>query len=846
MPPTKNNSIPQSIYSLLAKLRRKVRGYVVIEAAALLIVWLVVTFWCALVVDYLPVTFGLDELSQVARTVVLTTILVSAIWILWHFLLRRIFVSLPDSSMALLLERTFPEFNECLITTVESVTAKKPDSGQIEMANPEGDDPTGDVIYDAAMRERTVTRAQSIARHVDPSRAINYGPLKKRIAIACGLAMTVLVLALQKPAVFLLATERIYALGEEKWPHRNQLEMIGIKVQRENTIEGIVATGEVTKPDEQNRFLVGRGSSLTLMIRARVSQTAGKRTAEGSIGDTTRSDSTLPDSCTLHYRDADGNQGRQTLKRVGVSRDGYQLYSLDEAPLAGLLNDIEFTIRGGDHRIGPFKIAVTDWPAVISTGLECSFPSYMVDEKSMRWTPRTIAWTGRAQLPRGTSVIVRCKTNKPLSRVYVVSAGQSSSNVKIASPDTGNEALSETTVQEIRATENEFEFALSPVSSTTRVKFYLCDADGIVSEEPHTIAIEPIDDQPPNVRTMLTGIGTAVTPDVAIPVSGTITDDYGIARQWMEIETPSTGMLTEAIDTNGGQVAQSIDFRQRRQQSGYDLPTDVDSRLRITVVAVDAFDLPDADGNRSKPNQGAGDEYVLDVVSSGDLLRILERVEVGQRRRLEQIYNEMMDARNYLGRARSQLETSNETAEPGDRRDTNPDETIEDETVRDDELRWLFARRAIMQIDKSTQEITGVADAFDNIRLQLINNRVDSEDRKIRLQEQIVGPLELIALRSMRQLRESVVRLEESLKQMQAMPGEIDLSGACDVRVVTAIESATEVLAEIESVLGILVKYETQNELLDIVRQLIKQQEDLAERTARERRRAAFDGLLDE
>jgi hypothetical protein len=52
-------------------------------------------------------------------------------------------------------------------------------------------------------------------------------------------------------------------------------------------------------------------------------------------------------------------------------------------------------------------------------------------------------------------------------------------------------------------------------------------------------------------------------------------------------------------------------------------------------------------------------------------------------------------------------------------------------------------------------------------------------------------------------------------------------------------------LNQLDLVLAALVKYETQNELPEIVRRMIKTQQDVMERTRKERQRKAFEGLLD-
>jgi hypothetical protein len=156
----------------------------------------------------------------------------------------------------------------------------------------------------------------------------------------------------------------------------------------------------------------------------------------------------------------------------------------------------------------------------------------------------------------------------------------------------------------------------------------------------------------------------------------------------------------------------------------------------------------------------------------------------------------------------------------------------------------LFAQRALLQVDKATQETLGVADNFDHIRLQLINNRVDSEDRQHRIGGKIVQPLRLIASASLQQLHDEIESLESLLKDLPAAAPETKVKAA-DNHSHRAIEQTDLVLAQLEQVLSVLVKYETQNELLDIVRQLIENQQLILERTKKERQRKAFEGLMD-
>lgn len=790
--PARLKSLSPPIHRLLSKLRTRIRWIVLFEGLALALVWMVSTFWVALALDYLPVRFGFSELSRPARIVLLLMAALIIGYVLYRLVFRRVFVSMKDRSMAMLIERRYPQFNDSLLTTVNRATTK-----------------VSDVPVDESMLERTRVDAESLVGEVKLETVASAKPLNRSLVVAGLCLLSVVGFALVQPGAMKLACQRLYLLEQSPWPRQCKLEMVGIKVKRENPVEGIVELGQTIVPVD-GKFKIAKGATLTLMIRAESESGAKKRE--------------LPGTCSLIYS-TEGERGTQPFKKIGAPRDGFQLYSLDGQPFRGILSKISFSVLGGDHRLGPFEVEVVDEPDVFATKLDCRFPEYIVDEESLRWTDRTIDWTGQAKLPIGTAITLRASANKPLKKVYVFDRAAGSMTA-------------------LPADEQDFAFEIPAIQDAVNLQFYLCDQDGLVVETPHSVNIEPIEDQPPVVDVRIKGIGTAVTPDVRIPFSGTVKDDYGLKESWVEIEVAETETLTVPVSVDSeGVVESEIDFRKRKQQDGkqFDLPVGEDNVVSLVVKSSDKYDLSESE------NLGIGDKYVLDIVDGNQLIRILERLEVDQRRRLEQIYEEVGDTRNYLLRAKSlEAKQNSGVVEPGDRLDVvEPGEEDDSNGIRRQEMQLLFAQRALIQIDKSTQEILGSAEAFDNIRLQLINNRIDSEDRKTRFSEQIIAPLRLIGRESMRQLRERAVELELSLRNLQLAPNDDQLNGATDELAHVAIEGTDQVLKELNAVLDVLIKYETQNELLEIVRQMIKAQKELQARTKKERQRKAFEGLLD-
>ena len=206
-------------------------------------------------------------------------------------------------------------------------------------------------------------------------------------------------------------------------------------------------------------------------------------------------------------------------------------------------------------------------------------------------------------------------------------------------------------------------------------------------------------------------------------------------------------------------------------------------------------------------------------------------------------------------RATTQADNS---AEPGDEPgDSEPGDDQADASGAPErhELRRLFAQRAQLQNDKSLQEVLGCVSAFEHLRLQLINNRVNADARKDRFENGVIAPLNQTATGTMTDLAQQLKQLETQLREVESLatnknepadPTAIEsLRVAADKTAVDSIEMTDQVLVELNEVLNLLIKHETQNELLDIVRQMIEKQEELKERTKKERQKKAFEGLLD-
>ena len=86
-----NPELPPEIRRILSAVRWRIRGYVWLQGLSVAALWLGLTFWFALAVDYLPVLAGAGEMPQVGRAVLLVSVALLLAWILYRWVLRRTF-----------------------------------------------------------------------------------------------------------------------------------------------------------------------------------------------------------------------------------------------------------------------------------------------------------------------------------------------------------------------------------------------------------------------------------------------------------------------------------------------------------------------------------------------------------------------------------------------------------------------------------------------------------------------------------------------------------------------------------------------------------------------------------
>lgn len=791
------------IRRVLGALRWRIRAYVWLEGLALAVVWLGLMFWAALAVDYLPILVGASELSRAFRAIVLLIVAVVLGYILYQWVFRRAFVRMADHSMAVLLERRYREFQDALVTSVEM--KERPDHA---------------TDFSPEMLTHADEQALAAIRGVSVGSVFNTGPLLWKLAGASLLALTILAFGFLQSDALARAAKRLYLLENEPWPRRVQVEVVGIEVLRASLGEGKAPPPQLVEFDE-GRIRVARGSSVRLNVRA----FAGA--------------DDLPETCTILYRTEDGERGRVSMKKIGqmrqvsreettISRAGdeavySQKYVYDGKPFKGVLSTIEFDVIGRDHRASDYRVDVVDSPTIVGAKLNCEFPSYLVNKELDLWLPREIDYRSGVQLPLGTKLTISAEANKELKKVHIYNP-EKDETTTIDFPDGKG---------------REFAFEVPSLDGNLTLDVTLHDADNVISERPHRLHISAIPDEPPTVAVRLKGIGMAVTPDVVVPIEGTIQDDYAVARAWVAATVNEANSREFPVSiASAGAVKTEVDFREVRNQDEQ-FALQPGDKLTLTVQAADKLDL--AGG----PNIGSGDKYQLDVVTPDALLALLDQREYGLRMRFLQIIDEVTQMRDDLVRVKAEG-LADSSAEPGDADSESDAESLnaaepgdtrltpEQRAQRLRSLRLLRTQRAQTQSEKSAQEISGVALSFLDIRQELVNNRVDTQDRKDRLKDLVADPLLLIVNNLFPELDSRLKTLEASLDDREAG----------NVAAEAAIAQANDVLLELEAVLEKMIDIQDFNEIIAEVRALLEAQEKLLEQTKSEQKKSVLQDLF--
>ncbi len=434
----RSQELPSTIRDLLVDVRRKIRFRVLVDGLLVAAILVLTIYWLGAALDYLPVKIGSNETPTWVRIALLSLMGILAGWALLWRLARRYLVRLTDRSMAVLLERHFPELNNELVTVVELA-----------------DKSTDDISNPAAYRVMLARVQQSAAQRVaalNTAPLLNWRPVWLFGSIAAVLMLWTIGVAIASPTWLSQWNARLFALSDQRWPRLAHLEIEGVQIQLP-PFTGQLAADRVVIPFTDKLAHVPRGASVTLNAKA---------DAEANL---------VPELCTLFYQLNDGSRGRANMRRLGAANAGWQSFMLDGPPLVDLVDNVSFDIIGGDARLDDYVLEVID-PAVIkSMQLQVTYPPYLLASRTSLPPTELLEFRSGLRIPEGTQVVLKGAASGSLKTVQYVLRQSSASGTNRTSTTKAIESTSasgpndDVTIRTVQPKGSEFELPLGVLTN---------------------------------------------------------------------------------------------------------------------------------------------------------------------------------------------------------------------------------------------------------------------------------------------------------------------------------------------------------------------------------------------
>ncbi len=791
--------LPYAITQKLSEARQVLRSYLTRKWVAMTICWLLIVYWLGAAIDYLPARIGSDETPKSVRIAFLCIMAAGSLWLLVGWLLPRLLRRIDNSSLALLIERKHPELANRLITAV-----------QVNQSTTDVSDPAAhDQLF-----ERVLIEADAAMVGVRIDQLFKWEPLRI-LQVMAGLGITItLIVGITCWSWFAQWNSRLFALSNTPWPRSAVLRVDWLQLPLP-TFAGQLSAEQIQIQFEEGLARVPAGSSPRLQVSA---DAAAPK---------------IPEVCTLHYRSEDGTRGRANLRRIGAPRDGWQQFNLDGPPLDSISNSLSMDIVGLDARLRDLQLKAIEPVVIIEMQLECIYPSYLLDSLSSRPPKEIITYRSGMKIPEGTQCTMIGRCSSPLSKVeYVLDT------------DSGKDSATELNVREAKIDQQVFRIGLGELAGSQLVEIRLRDQYGLPAEQVLRYLVAVQSDSVPEVQSRLDGIGLAITPRAVLPVRGKVTDDHAIAEVAAEMSLNETVLPRIPLQLADTVLSGEIDLLKLAAEKQIVIQPGV--TIGLSVRAKDRYDLAGGE------HIGRGQPQQLTVVTDDKLIAVLDRQELELRQRLEQIISELRQMEDVLENLVEQL-TELETAaiispsvlladrsmltstnsalqQDGDGKQADTAAAQRQSMQR---LAILKAQQSQLQTDKSRQELAGIVNRIENLRLQLVNNRIDSVDRQQRLQEQVEKPLT-------RLLAGEYVELDRQMSRLQTAVQ----SNRGKEPAASAAKSLEQVLEQLELVKQSMLNIEGFNEIVELLRNLRDEQERLLKETEEAQKARVLDDLF--
>jgi len=720
-------ALPPSVRTLMRRVKLRLRRDAMLSGLLLLVCCAALVFWATTTLDFGWFQLQKLELPVGLRAILLAVLLPSGLLLLAARVVFPLFRRLRDSDIALLVERRFPQFQDRLITSVESSKAIADDGPLVK-----------------PMLERTAREAASMASNVAADDVFDASSLKRLGLMSGGLMLSVAVFGIASPQSLTRWWNAFVRCDEIYYQRTTDLVLHAVSQPGDRRIAFKPIGEQPADEQQQLTYRHSRGADLELEMTV---PDGGPREGQSWV---------VPDRVRVDLIRVDGSRSRTYVSATSERTFRFVVTRLQEP--------VEIELLAGDYRTRtPYRIDAVNPPGIDQVQVFCTYPEY-TGWNQLR--ERTLTITGsEIQLPIGTSFELVAGSSKPLQAVRIVSdqfelsGDRDSSRLMIrdeqTSANTGSGALisadgrqitarmvivAPTLVPVERATDpsdvtdpsdpskNGSEISSLQIPASTNLRFFLHDDDDVMSVSPETLRVQGIPDGPPVIVAQMKGVGNAVTRLARIPVAGRIRDDYGLRSAGFEFlvddestwrprpfrQVPGINATDFDLQRNDDEPFEVFDLQPLELSDG--------QTLTLSVVASDDNQMPAPAVTRSEP-------LLFRIVSNEELLSLLYTREISLRNRFEEVIAQLEEVREDLqfhSDVARRVDAAATAASAEDRASLNTSATRSGNNLR-----------------RQTNELNSIVEGFEEIAEQLENNAIPQQPWKV-MRELIVAPLQQV------------------------------------------------------------------------------------------------------
>ncbi|MDR0390651.1 MAG: hypothetical protein LBH59_02000 [Planctomycetaceae bacterium] len=828
-------SLPEIIDRNLRELRRILRFYIFFDG-------LVVTAFYLFFI--LAADFILDRVFQFTlsiRVVLLFLIIFSLAYILWRYFFRRFFASIKSSQLAYLFERYVPELKESLVTVVEAANIKY---SKNEIA-PE-------------FLQEALTLASEKLRGVNVRKFFRSGQLLLRFTCVLLILIATAFLCVKFTETAEIWFARNLLLANRDWPRRSLVVVDGFN------------NGQVR---------IRRGDSFTMVVRADTKMPL------------------VPDSIKLRIGSDESGYRVILIDQFRIDTiDGVD-WRIFSHTFAEMLETLNLRVNAADSTIDGLMIEVVPPAVLADIKLLQKFPAYMNRDA------RTITPNTRTIIPDGTSIELSVTSSKPLLNAKVILNNNEPATVREEKIEAAfsNFAYNIDNLREnakigflFQDTDNlynkqaiRFELnILKDQPPTVTARF-----DGIGSVITPNAVLPTVGE-----ITDDNGIADAIyrykiyrQPKKEVEVEDKITrDNFRNSEQQKivpffvrfdlddqtskdkkqqpideskitesekldNIESDKTDEPTEGTTTIAGiRNAQTL-FAINTEFKVEELQLQEGDKLSIRIEAMDKFDL-----DLPQTFQlGLGQVWELEVVTAEKLKLMLETREIVLRQRFEVLIGEvavtrhLLDADNYPLTPPDSLIKEIDAMKIPD--NTPEEEKLQKQTELDAKKNVLLntiskeqavlgqynISRALRDTQKEVYELRAIVDSFKTIRREMVNNKIFNSESESRIDGGIISPIVMLVERDFPDLDRLIGVFEKTLT-VRDQPLRQD---AIDKRKIV-LDQIDLITKKMENIRDNMVAMESFNEIIDILRGILKEQKQIQTETEELRNKQIRELLL--